>query len=171
MKKAILMATVLILTLTGVGFAGQRGFGPGMNRGSMLMPPGPWWEQPKLSQSLTITDAEKEKLENLFFGHRKGMIDLRGEAKKARLDLEQLMRSDTFNAEAGNAGFKRLQDARNTLAAERFKYIVAVRELLGADRYRKLKTETRKFRMKGKRSRRDGAKGRRMAYMQEKTEN
>jgi Spy/CpxP family protein refolding chaperone len=166
MKKVMLIATVLVLTLTGMGFAGQRGFGPGMKKGGMLIPPGPWWERPTLSESLALTDEEKGKLETVFFEHRKGMIDLRGETRKARLELEQLMRSEAFNAEAGNAGFKRLQDARNTLAAERFKYVVAVRDLLGADRYRKLKAETRKFRMKGKRSGRDGAKGRRMAYRQ-----
>ena len=166
MKKAILMATVLILTFTGAGFAGQGGFGPDMKRGGMLMPPGPWWESEKLSESLAITGEEKEKLENLFYEHRKGMIDLRGEVQKARLELKQLMRSDTFTSEAGNAGFKRLQDARNMLAAERFNYAVAVRELLGTDRYRKLKAELGKFRMEAKRGPRDGAKGRRMSYLQ-----
>ena len=91
------------------------------------------------------------------------MIDLRSEVKKARLELEQFMRSDAFTSEAGSAGFKRLQDAQTTLAAKRFNYVVAVRELLGTDRYRKLKTELRKFRPEAKSSRRFGPKGR-MAY-------
>ncbi len=159
MKKVILMAMVFVLAISGLSLAEQRGFGFDMKRGGMLMPPGPWWELPKLSESLSIIDEEKVKLENLFYEHRKGMIDLRGEAQKARLELEQLMRSDTFTSEAGKAGFKRLQDAQNMLAAERFSYVVAVRELLGAERYRKLRAEIRKFR-------REVRQGRRMAYKQ-----
>ena len=170
MKKTILMASVLILTLASIGYAGSRGFGPGMKRGGMLIPPGKWWELPKLSESLTLTQEEKEKLENLHFEHRRQMIDLRSEVQKAQLELEQLMRSDAFNTEAGIQGFKRLQDARSTLTGERFKYVLVVRDMLGTDRYRKLNAEVRKFWMKARGDRRPGAKGR-MAYLQRTNEN
>lgn len=107
------------------------------------MPRGKWWEIPKISESLTINQEEKEKLETMHFENRMLMIDLRGEVQKAQLQLEQLMRGDSFNSEAGLQGFKRLQDAQNALTSERFKYVVAVRQMLGTERYRKLKVEIR----------------------------
>ena len=154
MKKVILLASVLIFTLTGIGFAGPRGFGPDTKRGGMFMPRGKWWEIPKISESLTINQEEKEKLETMHYENRMLMIDLRGEVQKARLQLEQLMRGDSFNSEAGIQGFKRLQDARNALASERFKYVVEIREMLGTERYQKLKSAVREYRKKSKGDRR-----------------
>ena len=155
MKSVILLASVLVFTLSGVGFAGPHEFGPVMGRGVMSIPPGNWWEHPKLSKDLSLSQEEKEKLEILNFEHQRRMIDLISRVQKEQLELEHLLRSTAVDAKTCLERFKQLQDARNALETERFKYhLVDIREMLGTERYLKLKPEVHEFRMDSKGDRR-----------------
>ena len=162
MKKVTLLALLFMFALSGISMAKNPGFGgrgSGPQKESMGVPGGKWWKTPQMADKLALTQEEKAKLDSMYLNHRHQMIDLRSQVQKERLELEQLLDSSTFNGEASMECFKKLQEARTSLATERFKFLVQVRELLGLERFQQLKVKVRQHRMKRKQERRRPAKG------------
>ena len=104
------------------------------------MPLGKWWRMPHVAQQLNVNGREKEQLDDLFIQTRRKMIDLKSAVEKERLELGILMDKETLDEDAVRGQFKKLGQARANLAAERFRFILAVRKILGAERFQSLKT-------------------------------
>ena len=104
------------------------------------MPLGKWWHMPLVAEQLNLDGREKEQLDDLFIQARRKMIHLRSAVEKERLELGILMDKETMDEEAVKGQFKKLGQARANLAAERFRFILAVRKILGANRFQSLKT-------------------------------
>ena len=104
------------------------------------MPLGKWWRMPHVAEQLNINGREKEQLDDLFIQTRRKMIDLKSAVEKERLELGILMDKETLDEDAVRGQFKKLGQARAHLAAERFRFILAVRKILGAERFQGLKT-------------------------------
>ncbi len=104
------------------------------------MPLGKWWHMPQVAEQLNLNGREKEQLDNLFIQSRRKMIDLKSAVEKERLELGILMDKETFDEDAVIGQFKRLGQARANLTTERFRFILEVRKILGADRFQSLKT-------------------------------
>jgi Spy/CpxP family protein refolding chaperone len=109
-------------------------------------PPGRWWHMPKVGVNLTI--AEQKYLDDLFAQNRLRLIDLEAAFEKERFGLENVMDKEPLNEAAVMAQFRRMEQARTEMGAERFKFLVQVRKLLGYDRYQKLKAMFHEFREK-----------------------
>lgn len=162
MKKVTLLALLFMFALSGMSMAKNPGFGgqrPGHQKESMGVPGGKWWKTPQVADKLALTQEQKAQLDSMYLNHRHQMIDLRSQVQKERLELEQLLDSSTFNAAASMDRFKKLQEARTSLATERFKFLVQVREMLGLERFQQLKVKVQQHRMKRKQARRRPAKG------------
>jgi Spy/CpxP family protein refolding chaperone len=144
MKKVVLLAVAFVCALSGLGMARDPG-PPGEPPG---VPPGKWWKLPDIAERLALTEEEKGKLDTMYLEQRQRMIDLRSQAEKERLELEQLLDSTTFDPAAALERFKRLQEAHKNLGTERFQFLLQVRSLLGHDRFQLLKAEVWKYRMK-----------------------
>jgi hypothetical protein len=71
------------------------------------------------------------------------LIDLRSNVQKQELELKVLLDAADFDATATVEQFDRMLDARNEVGRERFSFHVAVRELLGIERYREFRTLSR----------------------------
>ena len=104
------------------------------------MPLGKWWHTPRVAEQLNLNGREKEQLDELFIQTRRKMIDLRSAVARERLELSILMDKETMDEDAVRVQFKKLGQARASLAAERFRFILAVRKILGAARFQSLKT-------------------------------
>jgi len=153
MKKVALFVLVFIVGVSGLSMAKDPGFGGGgakAGREGMGLPGGKWWKMPLVADKLALTPEEKEKLDASYLQYRRRSIDLRHQVEKERLEMEQLLDSTSFNAAAALERFKKLKEAQTNLDIERFKFLAQVRELLGSERYQKLKSEVRKHRMKRK---------------------
>ena len=151
MKKVTISTLVIIFGLFGILSAADArlgGEGKGDGKGSMSLPSGKWWKMPQVEEKLSLTKEEQEKMDSMYLEYRRQMIDLRSQVQKERLDMEQLLDSETLNAPACMERFKKLQEAQNKVSTERFKMLVQVRELLGLDRFQKLKDEFQHSRMK-----------------------
>ena len=162
MKKSILfifMAVLGILVIFGAAHARFDAKGAGLGKGGMGVPPGKWWKMPRVAEELSLTKEEKEKMDTLYLEHRRGMIDLRGEVARERLEIEHILDSSAFDAAVCMDRFKKLQEASNKVATERFRFLVRVRELLGLDRFQELKEEVRQFKRKGKKGKHRDKKG------------
>jgi Spy/CpxP family protein refolding chaperone len=104
------------------------------------MPLGKWWHMPRVAEQLNLNGREKEQLDDLFIQTRRKMIDLRSAVERERLELGILMDKETMDEDAVRGQFEKLRKARASLAAERFRFILAVRKILGAARFQSLKT-------------------------------
>ena len=153
MKKVTIFTLVIIFGLFGILSAADARFGgedKGVGKGSMGLPSGKWWKMPQVEEKLSLTKEEQGKMDSMYLEYRRQMIDLRSQVQKERLEMEQLLDSETLNTTACMERFKKLQETQNKLSTERFKMLVQVRELLGLDRFQKLKEEFQHFRVKGR---------------------
>jgi Spy/CpxP family protein refolding chaperone len=103
------------------------------------VPPGRWWERPKVAQELAVTAEQKAKLEGLAVTHARKMVDLKAAVEKAELELRIVAETEPFDARAARQGFAQVQQARARLEAERFELLVSQREVLSAEQWRKLR--------------------------------
>ena len=100
---------------------------------------GKWWRIPNVAEQLNLGGKEKEQLDDLFIRTGRKLIDLRSALEKARLELGIMMDKETLDEEAIMGQFKNLDQARANLASERFRFLLEVRKILGAERFQGLK--------------------------------
>jgi len=153
MKRVTVFVLVCFLTLSGVSFAK----GPGAWTGFRLLQ-GKWWHVPEIAEKLGVTTDEKAKLDELALERKRELIDLKSAVQRQELELEAILDQADFDATACKDQFGKLLEARQEVATERFGFHVEVRELLGLDRYRELRTMLRD-RHKDSRKGRPGHKG------------
>jgi Spy/CpxP family protein refolding chaperone len=162
MKRTLLLAVLVLFSISGIGEAANSGFGSGgsgSGKETMGIPGGKWWRMHQLAEKLALTLEEKEKLDAMDLQLRRQLIDLRSQMQKESLELEQLFNARTFDAAASLDRFKKLQEARTGIALERFKFLLKTRELLGPERFQTLKNEARQYRKSGRLNRRGQVKG------------
>jgi Spy/CpxP family protein refolding chaperone len=111
-------------------------------------PPGRWWHMPKAEERVKVTTDEQKRLDDMFVDNRRKLIDLEAAFEKERFELENLMNQEPLNDAAVMAQFKRMEQARAEMGAERFGFLIEVRKLLGYDRYQRLKAMFHEFREK-----------------------
>jgi Spy/CpxP family protein refolding chaperone len=104
------------------------------------VPPGRWWERPRIAAQLALSTEQKEKLNNETFAHARALVDLKAAVEKAEIDLRASAESDPFNGKAAREAFRSLQTTRQRLEAERFEMLVKVREVLTHEQWLKLRS-------------------------------
>ena len=109
---------------------------------------GKWWRLPNIAERLQLNDAEKKELDRLYVDNRRSLIDLKGVVEKERFELGNLMEQTTLDEDAVMKQFNRLEKARANLGAERFRFFLGVRKVLGSERYQSLKMLFKTFREK-----------------------
>lgn len=135
MLKKILSSFVLISFLSLPAFAaGQQ------------LPTGKWWYNPRITDTIELTDKQKTRLDAACIENRRALIDLKSAVEKEQLELENLMESKAFDKEVAMEQAKKLEKARTNLAIERFSFVLQVRIIIGNDKFRKLKTAFGKLR-------------------------
>ncbi len=116
------------------------------------VPPGRWWERPKVAEAVALTPEQRQRLEAITLDHARVMIDLKATVEKAELEVRAAADREPFDAAKVRAAFGGLQQARQRLEAERFDMLLQCREVLSADQWAKLKElirEQRERRMQG----------------------
>ena len=103
------------------------------------MPSGKWWRIPRVAEQLSLSDGEKEQLDELFLESRRKFIDLKAGLERERLELENLLEKEALDEEALMEQFQRLESARAKLAGEHFRFLLEVRKLIGFERFQRLK--------------------------------
>lgn len=164
-KHIVIVLSIIFFTVSTPVFAkkgnGHQGCDGGGSRGggggsmqAMDLPQGKWWKMPKVVESLNLTETEQKKLDELFFNFRSSKIDLRSKMMKEKLKIEPILENSTLNRGDCMAQFKKILAAQNEMSRHKFNFLLDVRELLGADRFQRLKSSfkknMRKKKMKGK---------------------
>jgi len=111
---------------------------------------GKWWSLPNISERLQLKDTEKKELDRLYVENRRSLIDFKSTVEKERFELDILMEQTTLDENAVMKQFNKLEKARANLSAERFRFFLGVRKVLGSERYQSLKMLFKTFREKRK---------------------
>lgn len=105
---------------------------------SQTMPSGKWWKDPEFIKTLRLTSGDDQKLDKLFVKYRRRMIDLTNQVEKEQFEYQNLMEAPNLDEAAVNRQLKKLEEARTELYAEKNRFVVEVRKILGRDRFQKL---------------------------------
>ncbi|HNX49854.1 MAG TPA: periplasmic heavy metal sensor [Thermoanaerobaculaceae bacterium] len=128
----------LLLLATGAWAQGMGG-----------VPPGSWWERPKVAQELGLTSEQKQRLEEVTLGSARVMIDLKASLDKAELDLKAAGDAEPLDAKRAREAFAAVQQARLRLESERFELLIKVRQVLQPEQWQRLRAMTRE-RLRGR---------------------
>lgn len=105
---------------------------------AQTMPAGKWWKDPDIAKELQLTSGEVKQLDKLFVKSRRQMIELKNRVEKEQFEYQNLMESKTLDEAAVNRQLQKLEQARSELNEERSRFVVAVRKILGSDRFQRL---------------------------------
>lgn len=110
--------------------------------------PGRWWQMPKVSEKLGLSQEEKDTLDALYVKNRRALLELKSDVEKERFELDNVLYQRNLNDRKAIEQFKRLEQKREKLAMERFLYLLEVRKILGHERYQTLMETFKEFRSK-----------------------
>ena len=102
------------------------------------MPGGKWWKDPGIAKELQLTPGEVKQFDKLFVESRRRMIELKNQVEKEQFEYQNLMESKTLDEAAVNRQLQKLDQARSELNEERSRFVVAVRKILGSERFQRL---------------------------------
>ena len=105
---------------------------------AQTMPAGKWWKDPDIAKELQLTPGDVKQLDKLFVKSRRQMIELKNRVEKEQFEYQNLMESKTLDEAAVNRQLQKLEQARSELNEERSRFVVAVRKILGSDRFQRL---------------------------------
>ena len=120
---------------------------------------GKWWLLPSIAERLQLNEAEKKELDRLYVENRRSLIDLKSVVQKERFELGHLMEQSTLDEDAVMKQYNKLEKARANLGAERFRFFLGVRKVLGSERYQSLKMLFKTFREKRRHAKGSGVQG------------
>lgn len=152
MKRFIkaLSGFALGFALAGALAAGAQpgpGDGPGfgMHRPPLerLLGPGAggrWWNNPKVTERLKLTDEQRKDMDQILLQHRENLIDMRANVEKAELAMEPLVGADQPNEQAILAQIDKIAQARAELEKANARFLLALRAKLTPEQFQALKT-------------------------------
>jgi len=108
------------------------------------MPRGKWWRNANTAATMKLSQEEIKMLDQKYVDSHRKLIQLKGDLELERFELEVLMDKDPLDEAGVIEQFKQMNSARDSLATERFRFLLDVRKLLGAERFQQLKTEFQK---------------------------
>ncbi len=135
MLKRILIGILMIFVISLPDFAGGQD-----------IPSGKWWYNQKVVENLGLTQSEIRQLDQLYVDSHRRLIELKNAVEREQFELDTLLGKKTVDDAKVRQQFKRLESARTDLADERLRFVIGVREIIGADRFQQLKTSYKKWR-------------------------
>lgn len=137
MLKAVLCRLVLISCL----------LIPSVSRGEEIYP-GKWWRIPEVAGKLDLTVDQKQQLDDLFMDNRGKLVELKSALERERNQLNSILEKEPVSEAAVMAQLKKLEAAQTDLSAERLRFGLGVRKILGYEKFQSLKTFLKEYREK-----------------------
>jgi Spy/CpxP family protein refolding chaperone len=106
----------------------------------MHLPPGRWWNDPNIAQSIGLSAAQIKKMNDAFNGARDHLIDLDAAVRKAEGGLQPLLDSDPIDRDKVLSQIDRLTQAKAELEKAHAQLLLDLRLQLTHDQWVKLTT-------------------------------
>src|SRR5271155_5216230 len=100
---------------------------------------GRWWDNPKVAADLNLSADQKQKMDDIFQQNRLKLIDLHASLQKEEATLEPLISADVPDETKIVAQIDKIAQARAELEKSNARMLLAVRQVLTADQWTKLK--------------------------------
>lgn len=128
-------------------------------QGFLELPPGKWWKNEQIVQTLMLSPEQQQKLDDIMYAHLEQMIDLKAGFEKEELRLKQQLDLPKVDEAKLLAQVQKTLEAQNKMQMNRAAMFVKVRALLTPEQWDKIKVkfqERRQDRMQDLRERRGG---------------
>jgi protein CpxP len=144
--------------------AGHRGFERGpMERTFHDEHFGRWWNDPRISQQLSLTDDQKHKMDDIFQQHRLNLIDLDANLEKQEVLMQPMISADQPNETQVLTQIDKIAQARAELEKANARMLFDIRKTLTPEQWQKLKAMREEHHgARAMRERRPGPDGQRM---------
>jgi Spy/CpxP family protein refolding chaperone len=123
MKRAALILLLLTATLAG----------------AQQLPPGKWWQRPEVVRELSLTNEQRDRLDEIFRTAANGLIDAKADVEKlqiamrAEIDRPQMRRAEVIRIA------KQLSDARGRLFEREVTMLLDMRGVLTDEQWNKMR--------------------------------
>lgn len=114
---------------------------PPMERAFRAGPPGRWWTDPALVQTLGLTADQQKRIDTLFQQNRLKLIDLSAGLQKEEAILEPLLEADRPDESQVLAQIDRIAQARAELEKANARMLLGFRGVLTLEQWKKLQAE------------------------------
>ena len=108
-------------------------------KGFLDLPPGKWWKNEQIVQTLGLSPDQQQKLDDIMYAHLEQMIDLKAGFEKEELRLKQLLDQPKIDEKKLLDQATRAIEAQNKLQLSRAAMFVKVRMLLTPEQWEKIK--------------------------------
>jgi len=120
----------------GPGFGGHR---PPMERAFQFDGArGQFWNNPRVVETLKLTDDQRKAMDGILQDHRMTLIDLRANVEKAELAMKPLMSADQPNESAILSQIDKIAQARADLEKANARFLLAIRSKLTPDQWKQV---------------------------------
>jgi len=106
---------------------------------TMHGPMGEWWKNSELAQKVGLSDEQTQKLDKISYESKLQMIDLRATLEKEQLMLGRQLQADQPNEDAVLGQVDKVSQARAAVERARVQTMLATRNVLTTDQWKKLK--------------------------------
>jgi len=154
MRKVLLLAIIVAFAFTGIASARGPGAGNSADLDQRFDESGKFWQREKVSQELSLSEEEKENLTELYNSHREKVQGLREDLGKEMEALREIMDSTEVSSSDARKYFANAEKIRSVIQAERFELRLAQRQLLGKERFAKLRKMEKHMKQRRKREKR-----------------
>jgi len=116
----------------------------------LKVPPGKWWQDPRVIQHVNLTPDQQDKIESIFRKNRRDLVDQRAQLDKCRIDLDDLLSKSSVDETAALGVFERLQAARLQVERTTFIMRMQIKNLLSAEQQKRLEEAADRLRQQQK---------------------
>jgi Spy/CpxP family protein refolding chaperone len=120
---------------------------------AQAQPPIAWWENP-VAHGLTLSDAQRDRINHIVGEYRERLTQERQEAEKAEREFESVVNAETVDFQRGRIAIDLLVKARGVFTQDISQMTLRLRAVLTADQWRSLQS-----RLGGREGGREGGKG------------
>jgi Spy/CpxP family protein refolding chaperone len=117
--------------------------GGDMHPGSRIAPPGMWWKNPDIIQSLSLTADQQKRMDDIFQQSRLQLIDAKANVEKQEVIMEPMLDANPPDTNKVLAQIDHVAQARAELEKANARMLLGIRGVLSADQWTKLQTEER----------------------------
>ena len=97
-----------------------------------------WWDNPRISQQVGLTDDQKKKMDDISQQHRLQLIDLNATLEKQEAIMRPLIEADQPDESKILSQIDAIAQARAELEKNRARMLFSIRQVLTADQWKKL---------------------------------
>jgi Spy/CpxP family protein refolding chaperone len=117
----------------------DRGEHPGGGASNMIgLPPGIWWNNPRIIAALTLTADQQKRMDEIFRQNRLQLIDMKAALEKEQINIEPLIDAPTLDQPKLLGEIAKIADLRAGLEKADAKMLIELRGVLTADQWTKL---------------------------------